>query len=272
MNRLCFLTFILLCSCASLNKVESTQETSSNSNEYTYSDTDSKIRYNITNDKKDLHIKLNTSEFTTIMKIMRTGLIINFDLNGKKSEKTYFQYPLPQSNRFAGRDIAKQGNGQGSRFDLHKLFAQISDEAIFNRNGEVEQLNILSANSDVKVYLKAISNEEMTYDLYIPLNKISKDGIASLSKLSVGITTGKVEDASSSGSRGEGMSGGERGGRGGMSGGMSGGGGRGGRGGMSGGGGRHGGMGGEERPGGFDRSSMNKPIAIWFKLNLVKLD
>ncbi|NWJ51413.1 MAG: hypothetical protein HXX14_11175 [Bacteroidetes bacterium] len=270
MNRLFFLTFILLCSCASLNKVESTRETNSNSNEYTYSDTDSKIRYNVTNDKKDLHIKLNTSEFTTIMKIMRTGLIINFDLNGKKSEKTYFQYPLPQTNRFAGRDMAKQGNGMGTRFDLNKLFAQISDEAVFNRNGEVEQLNVLATNSDVKVYMKATNNEEMTYDLYIPLNKISKDGIASLSKLSVGITTGKVDNESAEGGRGEGMSAGGRGGRGGMPGGM-GGGGRGGRGGMSGGG-RSGGMEGGERSGSFNKSSMTKPIEIWFKLNLVKID
>lgn len=272
MNRLSFLTFILLCGCVSLNKVESTRETNSNSNEYTYSDTDSKIRYNVTNDKKDLHIKLNTSEFITIMKIMRTGLIINFDLNGKKSEKTYFQYPLPQTNRFAGRDMIKQENGMGTRFDLNKLFAQISDEAIFNRNGEVEQLNVLATNSEVKVYMKAINNEEMTYDLYIPLNKISKDGIASLSKLSIGITTGKVDNASSSGNgRGEGMSGGGRGGRGGMSGGM-GGGGRGGRGGMGGGGGRSGGMGDGERSGGSDRSSMTKPIEFWFKLDLVKVD
>ncbi len=268
MNRLFFLTFILLYSCVSLNKVESTRETNNNSNEYTYSDSDSKIRYNVTNDKKDLHIKLSTSEFTTIMKIMRTGLIINFDLNGKKSEKTYFQYPLPQTNRFAGQDMVKQGNGMGTRFDLNKLFAQISDEAIFNRDGEVEQLNVLASKSDVKVYMKAVNNEEMTYDLFIPLNKISKDGIASLSKLSVGITTGKIENTSSEGGRGEGMSGG-RGGRGGMSGGM--GGGRGGRGGM-GGGGRGGSMGGGERSGAFDRSSMTKPIEIWFKLNLLKID
>jgi hypothetical protein len=204
------------------------------------------------------------------MKIMRTGLIINFDLNGKKSEKTYFQYPLPQTNRFAGRDMIKQENGMGTRFDLNKLFAQISDEAIFNRNGDVEQLNVLATNSEVKVYMKAINNEEMTYDLYIPLNKISKDGIASLSKLSVGITTGKVDNPSSGGGRGEGMSGGGgRGGRGGMSGG---GGGRGGRGGMSGGSGRSGDMGRGERSGGFDRSSMTKPIEFWFKLDLVKID
>jgi hypothetical protein len=271
MNRLFVLAFILLCSCSSLNKVESTQETNSKSNEYTYSDTDSKIRYNVSNDKKNLHIKLNTSEFTTIMKIMRTGLIINFDLSGKKSEKIYFQYPLPQSERFAGRGLSKQGNGPATKLDLNKLFAQISDEAIFNRDGEVEQLNVLSANSDVKVSIRATNNEEMTYDLFIPLNKISKNGLASLSKLSVGITTGKIDAPSSGGSRGEGMTGGGRGGRGGMGGGM--GGGRGGRGGMGGmGGGRSGGMGGGERSGGFDRSTVTKPIAIWFKLDLVKVD
>jgi hypothetical protein len=268
MNRLLCLAFILLCSCASLNKVESTRESNINSNEYTYSDPDSKIRYNVTNDNKNLHIKLNTSEFTTIMKIVRTGLKINFDLKGKKSENVYFQYPLAQSQRFAGRDVLKQGNGLSSKFDLNKIFTQISDAAIFNRNGEIEQLNILSADSDIKVTIRTSNNEEMTYDLIIPLNKISKDGIASLSKLSVGITTGKDDMASKGGDRSEGMSGGGRGGRGGMSGGM-GGGGRGGRGGM-GGGGRSGGMGGGS--GSYDRTAMTKPIGFWFKLDLAKVD
>ncbi len=274
MNRLLFLAFILLCSCTSLNKVESTSEYNNKSNEYTYSDTDSKIRYNITNDKKNLHIKLNTSEFTTITKIIRTGLKIDFDLKGKKNESIYFQYPLAQSQRFAGRDMfqtghdmPQKGNGLAAKFDLNKILTQISNEAVFSYNGEVEQINVSSADSDVKVSIKAVNNNEITYDLFIPINKISKNGLASLSKLSVGIVSGKYDSTSAGGNRSEGMSRGSRGSMGGMGGGSRSGmgGGRGGRGGMSGGG-RGGDM------GGFNKSSMNESINIWFRLSLLNVE
>ena len=305
MNRLFFLAFILLCGCTSLNKVESTSESNSKSNEYAYSDSDSKIRYNITNDKNNLHIRLNTAEISSITKIIRNGLKINFDLNGKKGERFYFQYPTALSQQYAPRNLAKLENGniqrpesgniqrqengssprqsndntqrqrpgvgQSGRFDLNKLFAQLPEEAIFNRYGEIEQINIYSETSDIKVTLKAINNEEMTYDLYIPLKRLSKDGIAGLGNLSVGIISGNIETSNTGGGRPESM----QGGRGGMSGGsrsgMSGGGrggmAGGGRGGMSGGG--RGGMEGGDRSGGYDRSAMTKQIKFWFKLSLI---
>lgn len=305
MNRLFFLAFILLCGCTSLNKVESASESNSKSNEYAYSDTDSKIRYNITNDKNNLHIKLNTSEISSITKIIRNGLKINFDLKGKKGESFYFQYPTALSQQYAPRNLAKQENGniqrsesgnlqrqengnssrqnndntqrqrpgvgQSGKFDLNKLFAQLPEEAIFNHYGEIEQINIYSETSDIKVTLKAINNEEMTYDLYIPLKRLSKDGIAALGNLSVGIISGNIETSNIGGGRPEGMQGGGRGGmsgggRGGMAGGGRGGMGGGGRGGMSGGG--RGGMEGGDRSGGYDRSAMMKQIKFWFKLSL----
>ncbi len=292
MNKLPLLAFILLCSCTSLNNVESTRESNIKPNEYTYSDTNSKIRYNIANDNKNIHIKLSTTDFTTINQIIRTGLKINFNLQGKKKESIYFQYPLAPSKRFpeggtpqAGRDMAKagqnmpqKGDGPGAKFDLNKLTAQISDEALFSKNGEIEQLHILSAKSDIKVFIKVINKAELIYDFFIPINRISKDGISSLSKLSVGIISGKGDASSkggpegmSKGKRGEMPGGGmEGGGPGGMGGGGMEGGMGGGPGGMGGGpGGRSGGPGDMN---GTNRSSTNQSINIWFKLDLLKVE
>ena len=275
MKRLLFFAIIFLSACTSMNKVESTREKKLIANEYTYSDPESQIRYDITNDSKNIHIRLNTADFATISKILRTGLKICFDVNGKKSSKVYFEYPLPQERQPQGQG---QGQGQGRArpvdgaismaFNLGKMIDQISNEGEFDRNGEKERVLVLSNDSDIKASIRDIKNDEIIYDLVMPLNRISKDGIAALSKLSVGIVSGKTETG--------GASGGSRSGGGGGHGGMGGGGGRGGmgggggRGGMGGGGGRGGMSGGEGGAGGMDRSSQAKPVDFWFKLDLQK--
>jgi len=228
MKRLFFFAVIFLSACTSMNKVESTHEKDLIKNEYTYSDPDSQIRYDITNDSKNIHIRLNTADFATISKILRTGLKICFDVNGKKSSKVYFEYPLAQE-----RQPQRQGQGEGRTrpeggniamgFNLGKMIDQISNEGEFDRNGTKERVLVLSNDSDIKASIRDLSSSEIIYDLVMPISRISKDGIAALSKLSVGIVSGKTENGggASGAGRSGGMGGG--GGRGGMGGGGRGG-------------------------------------------------
>jgi hypothetical protein len=263
MNKLSLIAIVLLSSCTSLNKVESTREMNKNSNEYTYSDPDSKIRYDISNDAKNLYIRLNTADYPTISKILMTGLKVCFDLNGKKSKKFYFEYPIAQDRQSQGQRRQRPAGGESAGFNLGRLVEQISNEGEFDRNGVKERVVLLSSDSDVKATIRAINNSEIVYDLTMPLNRISKDGIAALSKLSIGIVAGKDDTSSTGGARsgGGGRSGGGRGGMGGggRSGGMGG----------EGGGGRSGGAS-AEAGGGAERSFMSKPVDFWFKLELSK--
>ena len=268
MNRLFLFGIILLSSCTSLNKVQSTGEMNKNSNEYTYSDPDSKIRYDVSNDSKNLHIRMNTVDYTAVSKILISGLKVCFDVNGKKSSKVFLEYPLPQDRRVSGQGRPRQAAGATNGFNLNRIINGLSNEAEFDRDGVKERIILASNDSDIKVSIKAVSNDEITYDLIIPLSRISKDGLAALSNLSVGILTGKTDDVSAGAVRSGG------GGGGGRSGGMGGGGGRSGGGGRGGaGGGGRGGMGGGEggaSAGGADRSPMAKPVEFWFKLDLQK--
>ena len=265
MNKLILIIIVLLSSCTSLNKVVSTHKMNMKSNEYAYSDPDSKIRYDISNDNKNLYIRLNTADYPTISKILMTGLKVCFDLNGKKSAKFFFEYPIPQERQSQGQRRVRPAAGEAAGFNLNRLVEQISHEGEFDRNGVKERVVLVSTDSDVKATIRTINNNEIVYDLTMPLNRISKDGISALSKLSVGIVAGKDETSSSGGARAG------AGGGGGRSGGMGGGGGRsgGGRGGM-GGGGRSGGSGGEGGGGGANRSFMSQPVDFWFKLELNK--
>jgi len=265
MNKLILILIVLLSSCTSLNKVVSTHEMNKKSNEYAYSDPDSKIRYDISNDDKNLYIRLNTADYTTLSKILMTGLKVCFDLNGKKSAKVFFEYPLPQDRQSQGQRRARPVGGEATGFNLNRIVEQLSNEGEFDRNGVKERVLVVSSDSDIKATIRAINNNEIVYDLTMPLKRISKDGISALSNLSIGIVAGKDETSSTNSARPGG------GGGGGRSGGMGGGGGRsgGGRGGM-GGGGRSGGTGGEGSGGGINRSFMSQPVDFWFKLELNK--
>src|ERR1035437_1615926 len=140
MNKLFLIAIVLLSSCTSLNKVESSREMNKNSNEYTYSDPDSKIRYDISNDSKNLYIRLNTADYPTISKILMTGLKVCFDLNGKKSNKFYFEYQLPQERQSQGQRHPRPAGGEPAGFNLNRLVEQISNEGEFDRNGVKERV------------------------------------------------------------------------------------------------------------------------------------
>lgn len=244
-----------------MNKVTSTSETSAVTNEYTYSDKQSQIRYNVTNDDQNLHIRLNSTNVNAISKIFRTGLKICFDLNGNKNNKIYFEYPLAQTAVTVSTVPTTIASNVNKGINLNNPQVKIPTEALFMHNGIKERIQLASGNSEFRASIRTLNNTEMAYDLIIPFNKISKEGISALSKLSVGIISGNTGE----GSMGEGMGGGPGGG------GMEGGGPP--PGGMFGGGGPPpGGMagGGGPPPGEFDMSFSNISIEIWFKVILRK--
>ena len=244
MKKMVLLCIILLSSCASFQTITSLPETASTINEYPYYDYESKIRYQVTNDEKNLHIKLITSEETSIIKIFRTGLTIYFDVNGKKKKDVYFQYPIARKDQMSKSNMQRQGSGQQFGLDLERLLTHIPLEAVFSHSGSTEQIHVLLKDPDIYVSIEAINDTEIIYDVIISFDKISQEGFYALSDLSVGIVSGKFEMLS----MGTGMSGD----RGGQSGGM---------------GGKSGNMGGR-MSGAMDMSSMSEAIDFWFKVEL----
>ncbi|MFZ4414805.1 MAG: hypothetical protein ACOYOV_17095, partial [Bacteroidales bacterium] len=213
-----------------------------------------------------LKIRLNTNEVSTIMKMLRTGFKFYFDVNGKKDLKVYFQYPQArniQSANFPEQHTAF--NGKPREFDLKSSLVQAGKMGIFVRQDKTEQISVFSSDAEIKVKIETINNSEISYELTIPLNKISANGIASLTNLSIGIVSGKMdmhpkgEPNSSDSMDGESPNGMQGGGNpegmqgSGRSGGMH-------QGGMQGGGRRE----------GMEKLAMNAAIEFWFKVELTK--
>ncbi|MFZ4401103.1 MAG: hypothetical protein ACOYO1_13785 [Bacteroidales bacterium] len=262
MNRSIFLIFILFISCTSLETFTSLTEGTEIKNDYRFYDTASKIRYQITNDDKNLFIRLNTVEKATIMKMLRSGFNFYFDVNGKKQKSVYFQYPIAHNTQLSvpheKQDLPK---AQRPDMDIKSMIVQASKMGIWVSNGKTEQISVLSKEAEISVNIEALNNTEITYELTIPLDKISANGITSLTNLSIGIVSGKLSMPSFG--KGRGVDSQEEDGSVGMQGGRD-------HGGMPGGGRQHDGMQGEGRPDGNDVSAMTTPVEFWFKLNFTK--
>lgn len=248
MKRLFFIALIFLSSCTSLDKVVSTTEKNIVTNEYAYTDTDSQIRYSVSNDEKNLHIRLNSTDMTTISKIFKTGLKICFDVKGKKNKSVYFEYPLSLATQPLKTGTTMLGTAAAMKSKPVDPMEVIPTEGEFNRNGVKERILVQSKTSDIQASIRTINMKEFVYDLIIPLKRISQEGIPTLAKLSLGIVSGTTVETSVDDYMGGGPGGGPPPG-----------------GGMD--------FGGGPPPGGFGMMPLsNSPIDIWFKVNLQKIN
>ncbi|MCK5208603.1 MAG: hypothetical protein KAQ79_11295 [Cyclobacteriaceae bacterium] len=254
-NAVVFL-LVLFVGCSSLQTIESVPEPNIELGDRSHLDDKSKILYEVSNDEKNLHVMFRTTERASIIKILQTGFTVYFNTKGKKKKDISIQYPLPQDMETFRQSMMsemKQG-GQQPQLDINKLLGMISHMSIYSYFGEEENINLYSNSSDIKVSVKSIQQDELTYDLIIPFTRIFKDETIDVSKLTVGFVSGKMEIPSTGG----GMSGGGGMRGGGMSGGGMSGGGMGGGGGMRGGGKSGGGM-----SGGSNMSGLTSPIEFW---------
>ncbi len=61
-----------------------------------FSDVKSGLQYNVTNDDENLYICVRASDETAQQQILRSGLKIFIDENGKKKYGTSVQFPVPR--------------------------------------------------------------------------------------------------------------------------------------------------------------------------------
>ncbi|MEA2078124.1 MAG: hypothetical protein U9O95_08920 [Candidatus Marinimicrobia bacterium] len=239
-----YLIFILILfvGCSSLPIIESRyNENDIESSVYHY-DIENNLAYKIKHDNEYIYLHLKTDDKTTIRKIMMNGLYIYMDPQGGRSKEVYFNYPL--SLRVNPQEMKKrafnQGTGMNDEFDMNRFLDHVSMEAIYSNHDLAEKMPVYSSKTDFKVELSAPTPSIFVYDLRIPFSKIHENGQKGISKLSLGIMTGKVERPSMEGRPGGGMPSGSRPG---------------------------GGMGGGPG-GGFDREEMMEQMSIWFQLAL----
>lgn len=188
---LLFLALAVFSQCATIHQVESLPYAPTQNQDYRYFDADSRIRYKVANDAKNLYITLNTNQPETIIKIMRTGLWVYFDVNGKKGKNTFVQYPVVATPT---ADVVQEDEIMFTDYENFRLKQEIENlnfEARYVHNKHEEFISALTG--DIKMLLSSPNPNELTYFIQMPLTKIFTASTPNFSNLVVGIVTGGIE-------------------------------------------------------------------------------
>ncbi|WP_316844185.1 hypothetical protein [Pedobacter psychrodurus] len=229
-----------------------------------------KLAFALANDDKNLYIIIESLDPQTTFSVLRGGITLNINTEGKKKDGMKLTFPLMERP-----PMPKEGEEHHEHAPLSPDGnAELHDPTAMNKGIRVSGFKNISdgelpaINQDgIETGMSIHPNRDLIYELSIPLAQLQV-GLDLKKPLVYNI---KINEPNKSGfkreGRPEGASGGKgrSGGRGGMGGGGMGGGGRGGMGG----GGRMGGGGGGQRPqeGG---ESASKSSDFWIKYKLVR--
>jgi len=228
------------------------------------------VQYNITNDKENIYVSLQTHDEATAIKILRAGVNIYIDPAAGHSKKIDLAFPLPSTPSFAG---VKNNNGNTVMPDRNEMKNNLLIQAnTFKTTGfqdMEDKLYDVSDKSKIKVAIKYSADNSLGYEAIIPLKSVYKDGslpkeknsnlsvAVQINAMNGGSNTNRQNSNGNSNYSGGGMRGGGSGRRGGMSGGM--------------GGGRRSGnynSGENNTAQSSDRSTMNKADVNWYSFKL----
>lgn len=231
---------------------------------FRYYDDESKVRYDIYNDKDNIYVKIATSDYLSQTKILKLGFNIWVDQKGKKNKDSGITFPLKQDFR-KGMGKTKMGSNEFSDFstvdnknrlfdNLHKQFDKSKKVMTIIGLGDVEEsedINLEFEQLDIKADVKFNRYSELIYEAVIPIKYIFTEEKYNNGIYSLGIVSGKMSmDGSMKSNQGGGKGGGK------------------GKGGGRSGGGRSGGG----KSGGVKNqmSGLATPIDIWFKVKINK--
>ena len=212
------------------------------------------VYYGFANDKSHFYIQAVFSDRESLMKIMRGGLIIYFDPNGKK--KKDYQLKIEKTdqlqNDYTMLSTQRPNPVKGERQSMPSTIAMVLNKVTWNKSGKEFVFYRNMQKEPVLVELLPAEQEQLILAIKMPLSEIPLS--AGNSMFSVGIATGKDDLKGLNGNRPDGIGEGMRP-EGGMGGGIRPGGGMGGSGG---------------RPAGAPSSSSSgmSSIEIWCKIQL----
>ena len=255
--------------CTTLKVIPATAHTSESSRELYYFDSDSRISYRVFHDRDTLHLKLKTDQRSTMVKMLRQGTTVYFDLTGKKKKKIYVRYPIPGQMDQAFRQSRLQDLDAGQRPGTGSMIQNLPEDLLYVSYGTEELIRPSSPyDRDIHCELSMEKERILVYKLKIPFSRITEEGLSSINTLSIGIEARGIDLPGGSSMRPAAQMG--------RPGSMSGGGRR--PGGRSPGGRPPGGMTPGRRPSGtgsgaarqIDREALTSTTEIWFQVELLK--
>lgn len=136
-------------------------------------DNKDKLMYLISNDIKNLYIHLKVSNNSSIKKILDFGFTVWVDVKGTNKNKFGIKFPLEKKARMPSINLANHDKGRGrEQRERPTLNDNYKIELIgFNNKKESSFMNAIN-NTDLNGKMRFNENEELEYDLSIPLKKL----------------------------------------------------------------------------------------------------
>ncbi len=166
------------------------------------------LAYTIANDSSNLYLCFQVFDELMQMKILKAGMVVSVDTNGKKKEHIIIQYPLSYLGGGEGREPDFADIRE--KFKMQPQFVQLS--GFSSANGQ----NLLQTSNGVVVKLDWDENNNMNYELAIPFSsfgktKLTKNSVSNTYRLKVRLPAMEqfaVDATSGATSKGGGKSGG----------------------------------------------------------------
>ena len=211
----------------------------------------SRLLYLVENDTENIYFTIKTDYRPTQMRMMRNGVKIYIDKDGKKKKGTFLHYPTDQQN--IEFNISSLAPNEDQENDLNRIVLNMPALGSWHNNNKNTPISAGENNNGIEVDISVVEEDVLYYTAKIPMALIGNID-STIPSLGLHINGIEVKRPSGGGMQQSGQRGGGKGG---------------GRGGMSGGGRSGGGMHGQQSGGNYGQmNEMSKPIDIWFRLNL----
>ena len=154
------------------------------------------VSYNVTNDKENIYISLQTHDEATAIKILRAGINIYFDPAAGQNKKIDLAFPLPTEAPITAKKTGAEGSIPKANEIREGLLLQAN---IFKTAGFINMDNKVydvSDKSKIKVALMLGENSSLGYEATIPLKYIFEDKNivkGQLQNITVGIVINAVK-------------------------------------------------------------------------------
>jgi hypothetical protein len=151
---------------------------------------DSKIRYNIENDEKNLYFSFDVMDQLTVQKILTTGLRLFIDVTGKNKQKDEIQFPV-YSDKVPISELEEYGTryDQSIQFGKATLDQMIPSDGYLKFGNKTVQIFNRMPVDGTSVTLEFDSTRSLVYRAVIPLEAVKAEGEV----ISIGIETGGYE-------------------------------------------------------------------------------
>ncbi|WP_338357914.1 hypothetical protein [Yeosuana marina] len=157
--------------------------------------TEANVLYKTVRDDNYMYLNISTTDKKTAIAIIKNGLTVYYDIQGKQKKDIYVKYPYT-SNTTKPQQISNLSKyaDETSTVDLKASIEQLSKEGEYAYFDAIEQFHKDLNTLDITLTYKYITSKQLLeFSIRIPIDKITSKKHTDLSKLKIGVFTNTIE-------------------------------------------------------------------------------